>query len=137
MSDRETGQVAVFVVGMALVAFAVAGVAVDGTRAWLYRRTLQNAADAASLAGAAQLDRSSFYDSGGRALTLAAPAARAAAIRWLDLRGIDARAQVHAHDGGVRVVLRGEVRAGLLGLAGIDTIPVAVEADSEPLSRRL
>jgi len=41
----ETGQVIVLALGLTLVAFAVAGIAVDGTRVFLARRSLQNLAD--------------------------------------------------------------------------------------------
>lgn len=71
---NERGQTTVLVLGMALLAFALSGVAVDGTRAWLYRRTLQNAADGAALAGAAELDRSAYYASGGESVVLDADA---------------------------------------------------------------
>lgn len=127
---NERGQTTVLVLGMALIAFAVAGLAVDGTRAWLYRRTLQNAADAAALAGAAELDRSAYYASGGRDVTLDADAASVAA-GWLSRR--DATAHVRATDDRVVVEMRGQVTTTFLSLAGIESIDVAVRADAAPL----
>ena len=43
MSER--GQVTVMALGLALMSLVMAGLAVDGTKAFLLRRTLQNAAD--------------------------------------------------------------------------------------------
>jgi uncharacterized membrane protein len=53
----EHGQTTVLVVGLALVVFAVTGLAVDGTRAFLLRRTLQNVADASAVAAAGEISR--------------------------------------------------------------------------------
>ena len=128
----ERGQVTILVLGMALLAFAVAGLAVDGTRAWLYRRTLQNAADAAALAGAGELDRAAYYASGGRLIALDDGASERVAARWLSARGIEARASVASSEERVVVELRGEVPTSFLGLVGIRTLGVAVRADAAP-----
>jgi hypothetical protein len=130
---NERGQVTVLVLGMALLAFAVAGLAVDGTRAWLQRRTLQNAADAAALAGAGELDRASYYASGGRALALDAGASERVALRWLSHRPLEARAAVSATEERVIVELRSEVPTSFLALVGVHSIPVAVRADAAPM----
>lgn len=129
----EEGQVAVLVVGLALVAFAVAGVAVDGTRAWLARRTLQNAADSSSLAGASELDRRAYYTSSGTEIVLEPATARAVAAEWLARRGLDARASISADTTSVEVVLRDELATTFLGLVGIKSIPVAAQATAEPV----
>jgi uncharacterized membrane protein len=131
--DHEAGQVAVLVVGLALVAFAVAGVAVDGTRAWLLRRTLQNAADAAALAGAGELDQEAYYTSGGVRVALDPEAARSKAAAWLAGRGLDVMADIDADAFGVRVVVRGRLPTTFLGLVGIGRVPVAAEATAEPV----
>lgn len=130
---NERGQTTVLVLGMALLAFAVAGLAVDGTRAWLYRRTLQNAADAAALAGAAELDRAAYYSSGGEELILDEDASETVATRWLSERVVDARAVVDASPERVRVEMRGAVPTTFLSLAGIRSIEVAVRADAAPV----
>jgi hypothetical protein len=62
MTSDERGQIAVLALGLALVVFAIAGLAVDGTRAFLARRSLQNLADAAALAGAGELDTDVLQD---------------------------------------------------------------------------
>ena len=131
MSER--GQTTVLVLGMALLAFAVAGLAVDGTRAWLLRRTLQNAADAAALAAAGELDRSAYYGSGGAEVALDATSSERVAARWLTRRALDASARIDATRERVTVELKGAVGTTFLSLAGIRSIPVAVRADAAPL----
>lgn len=130
----ERGQTTMLVLGLALIGFAVVGLAVDGTRAFLLRRTLQNAADAAALAGASELDRDAYYGSGGQQIHLDPEAARRQSIEWLSLRGVRVGADVRAAPAEVRVVLRDEVPTTFLSLVGVDAIPVATEASAEPLS---
>ncbi|HEX2049332.1 MAG TPA: pilus assembly protein TadG-related protein [Actinomycetota bacterium] len=132
----ERGQASVLAIGAALVAFAVAGVTIDGTRAFLFRRSLQNAADAAALAGASEIDVETFYAGGGARAVLDPAAARATAIDWLRRRGLDAVADVDADDGAVEVTLRGRIGTTLLALVGIDDVPVAAAARAEPLPGR-
>jgi hypothetical protein len=129
----ESGQVTVLVLGLSLVSFAVAGLAVDGTRAFLLRRTLQNAADGATLAAASEIDTTSYYASGGRRITLDDAAAQRTAARWLGLRGIRARASIGASSDSIRVVLRSEMPTSFLGLVGIDRVSVAAVSHSEPV----
>lgn len=130
---NERGQVAVLVLGMALLAFAVAGLAVDGTRAWLQRRSLQNVADAAALAAAGELDRAAYYGSGGRAVSLDEEASERVAHRWLSRRPLHARAAVSATEERVSIELRDDVPTTFLALIGVRSIPVAVRADAAPL----
>lgn len=130
----ERGQVTVLVLGMALLAFAVAGVAVDGTRAWLLRRSLQNAADAAALAGAGEIDRTAYYASGGASLSLDPQSSEAVAARWLQHRGLDAGVSIAAVDDRVSVRMRATVDTTFLALIGVRELPVAVEADAAPVA---
>lgn len=130
---REEGQVTVLVLGLALVGFAVAGLAVDGTRAFLMRRTLQNIADSSALAGASELDTAAYYSTGGRKIVLDVAAARRVASNWLSRRGLPARAEIASDPDAVRVVLRANVPTTFLGLVGIDEIPVAVAATASPM----
>ncbi|HEY7875369.1 MAG TPA: pilus assembly protein TadG-related protein, partial [Actinomycetota bacterium] len=88
------GQAMVLVLGLALVCFAIAGLAVDGTRVFLARRTLQNAADAAATAGAGQVDAGVYYRTGGRRVVLDESSARSVASRWLARRGLQADAAI-------------------------------------------
>lgn len=132
MMRDQRGQVTVLILGLALVVFAISGLAIDGTRAFLFRRTLQSSADAASLAAASELDESAFYISGGRKRTLDAEDAERAAGRWLSLRGLGAHSEIRVEGGRVIVVLKDEVPTSFLALVGIDEIPVAVIAAAEP-----
>lgn len=134
MSKEERGQVTVLVLGLALVVFAVAGLAVDGTRAFLLRRTLQNAADSAALAAASTLDPSAYYSTGGGDVTLDARAARAQAAATLAQRGVGARSGVEIGATTVRIVLRDQVPTTFLRLIGVSQLPVAVEATAEPIA---
>lgn len=132
MRESESGQVAVLVLGLALVAFAVAGVAIDGTRAFLFRRALQDVADAAALSGAGELDTAVYYRSGGRSVIVDAAAARTQVSAILVLRGLEATARVEVDANAVSVVLRGEIPTTFLGVVGIQSIPVATEARAAP-----
>jgi Putative Flp pilus-assembly TadE/G-like len=131
---RERGQVTIMALGLALVAFAVAGLASDGARAWILRRTLQNAADSAALAAAGELDRGTLYGSGGRRIVLDPVSARRVAGEWLARRGVDARAAVRIEPTRVTVVLRDDMATSWLGLVGIESIPVAVTARAAPVA---
>jgi Flp pilus assembly protein TadG len=136
-SCDQRGQAAVLVIGLALVTFMVAGLAVDGTRAFIYRRTLQNAADGAALAAASEIDKNRYYSSGGKRVILDGRAARETAIRLLSRRGLDVRASVVAGSDSVELVVRGEIPTMFLALAGIREVPVAVAARAEPFAGEL
>lgn len=128
----QSGQVTILVVGMALVVFSVAGLAIDGTRAFLERRALQNLADAAALAAADQVDRTAFYEGGGEELRLDPEAARRVAVDRLRRAGRAVRAGVLIEDSVVEVSLRSRVGARFLRLVGIDSIPVAAVSRARP-----
>jgi uncharacterized membrane protein len=132
----ERGQAAVLVIGLALVTFMVAGLAVDGTRAFIYRRTLQNAADGAALAAASEIDENLYHSSGGRRVIIDGRAARSTAIRLLGRRGLDVRASVVSESDSIELVVRGQVPTMFLALAGIREVPVAVAARAEPFAGR-
>ncbi|MEA2505658.1 MAG: hypothetical protein QOH48_276 [Actinomycetota bacterium] len=133
----EQGQTTILVVGLALVVFAVTGLAVDGTRAFLFRRTLQNIADSSVLAAAADIDQSRYYASGGRVLQLDPTRADETARQWLNRRGIDLGVSVDANEDGVHVTARGALDSTFLALVGIDRIPVEVNAAARPLPGRV
>lgn len=129
----DSGQTTIFVVGLALVALGVTAFAIEGTRAFLMRRTLQNAADAAAIAGASQLDERAYYSSGGDVVTIAPDDADSAASSSLAARGLDATALVDTSPSRVRVNLRTDLSTPFLALIGIDRVPVSAEATSEPV----
>ena len=132
--NSERGQVTVMVLGLAIMSLAIAGLAVDGTRAFLLRRTLQNAADAASLAGAGEISRDDYYYSGGRDIALQPEEAARSAREYLALRGIEARVSLDVSDDDVRLVLRGSSRTLFLALIGVSEVPVAVESNAAPVA---
>jgi hypothetical protein len=133
-SKGEAGYASILVLGFTLIAIGVAGIAIDATRAFLYRRSLQNAADAAALAGASEVDRKSYYASAGLTVELDPTAARARAAEWLGLRGLEVGAQIDATDENVRVVLSGEIDTTFLRVLGITGMPVGAESLARPLS---
>jgi len=128
MSER--GQVTVMALGLALMSLVMAGLAVDGTKAFLLRRTLQNAADSASLAGAGEIDDDAYYRSGGETLELSPEEAVGTARRYLEFRQIDARVSFEVEEDDVSLVLRGRSETLFLGLVGISEVPVAVESNA-------
>ena len=133
MRRTESGQTTVLVLGLALVSFAIAGLAVDGTRAFLFRRSLQNSADAAAIAAAGEVDRGSYYSSGGRVVRLDQSRAEIQAMEMLGARSFPARIALDADPTGVRIVLRARMPTSFLGVVGIEAIPVAVEAAARPI----
>jgi uncharacterized membrane protein len=134
MRRSESGQVTVLVLGFTLIALSVAGLAVDGTRAFLMRRTLQNSADSSALAGAGELDVQTYYSSGGRRVRLDPEAARSVALTYFQQRGLPATVGVEATDDRVSVILRTEVDTLFLRLIGIDSLPVAARSEASPIA---
>lgn len=134
MMNSESGQVTIMALGLAMMSLAIAGLAVDGTKAFLLRRTLQNAADSATLAASGEVSRSELYGSGGRALALSPDDAARTARNYLALRSIDARVAIEVDDDDVRLVVRGSADTLFLALVGISDVPVAVESNASPIS---
>ncbi|MGI8941824.1 MAG: pilus assembly protein TadG-related protein [Actinomycetota bacterium] len=132
--NSESGQVTIMALGLAMMSLSIAGLAVDGTKAFLLRRTLQNAADSATLAASGEVSRSELYRSGGRALALSPDDAARTARNYLALRSIDARVGIEVDDDDVRLVVRGSADTLFLALVGISDVPVAVESNASPVS---
>lgn len=128
---NERGQVAILAIGLAFIASCAIGLAVDGTRAFLYRRTLQNAADSAVLAAASEIDRGLVYAT-SRPLRLDRDGAETRATEWLRERGLHSSTVVSVDPDGVSLVLRGTVSTSFLRLVGIQELPVAVESAARP-----
>ena len=133
MNGREEGQVTILALGLCLVCIAVAGLAVDGARAWVHKRTLQAAADAAAASGASGLDVQRFYADGGAAGTLDPHRVEDRVTRLLAQRGLRAAVRVEAHSGRVRVWLGSQVETTFLSVVGIGRVPVTAEALARPL----
>jgi hypothetical protein len=132
----ETGSTSVLVLGLALVVFAISGLAVDGTRAFLYRRTLQSTADGAVLAAAGEIDTTIYYGSGGRSTRLSGTASEVAS-EYLSARGSQVDALLDVTTTRVTLQVRGSVPTTFLGLVGIDELPVAASATARPIRVRV
>ncbi len=135
--NSERGQVTIMALGLAMMSLAIAGLAVDGTKAFLLRRTLQNAADSATLAASGEVSRPGLYGSGGRALALSPDDAARTARDYLALRSIDASVAIEVDDDDIRLVVRGSSDTLFLALVGISDVPVAVESNASPVSGEL
>lgn len=136
-SDNETGHVTVLALGLAIVVVAVAGLAVDGTRAFLTQRSLQNVADAAAVSAAASIDRSTYYSSGGGRVELDDLEAKAAAGRIVADRGLPLDVDFVTRDDTVQIVVGATSRTTFLRLVGISEIPVRASAVAAPFSQNV
>ena len=132
MDERQDGQVTLLALGLCLVTIAVAGLAVDGARAWIYKRTLQSAADAASVSGASGLDVTRFYEQGGADAVLDPVRVEDRVKRLLRQRGLHATVRITALSDGVGVWLGSEVKTTFLSMVGIRRVPVTAEAVARP-----
>lgn len=131
----EDGSMTVMAIGLAMVVFAVAGLAIDGTSAFIERRALQSAADAATVAAAAELDTAAYYRSSD--VRLDAARAQAAVGRLLARRGIDALPRLRIGGRSVELALSGTSRTTWLGLVGIEVIPISASSRAEPFPQDL
>lgn len=129
----ERGQALLLAVGFTLVAFAVAGVAVDGARLWVMRRDLQNGVDAAALGAAGRLDSTALYASGGAIRRLDRSAAVEEARRLIGRRGLVGRLDITIDDNLVRATVTAEIDTSFLSLVGIEKLSVAAEAAAAPV----
>lgn len=129
---NERGQVTILALGLCVVGFAIAGLAVDGGRFWVLRRGLQGAADAAAASGATALDVASYHSSGGVTQRLDPRLARGEATAILDARGLPSSMEISATHGVVRVRVRARLRTSFLSLVGVRTLPVVAEATARP-----
>ncbi len=128
----ERGQVTLLALGLLLVCIAVSGFAIDATRALLLRQSLQHAADAATLAGAGELDLDAYYATGGRRVALDTAAARATALAYLVRRGLPVEADVRAGPSAITVALGAHLRTTFLRIVGIDRVAVSAAARAAP-----
>lgn len=132
MDEGQDGQVTLLALGLCLVSIAVAGLAVDGARTWIHKRTLQSAADAAALSGASGLNVARFYAKGGADATLDPRRVANRVTGLLRQRGLRATFRVEALSDGVRVRLDSQVDTTFLSLVGIGRVPVTAEAVARP-----
>ena len=131
MRDGEQGQaivlVALFMVGMV----AVVGLVGDGGMVFAQRRDLQNAADAAALAGAMQIDETVYRESSGGSVVLDASAARRATLEFLAEEG-DLEYSVDVSPDRVEVAVAREAKTGFLRVIGFNSVEITSQAHAEP-----
>jgi Flp pilus assembly protein TadG len=119
----DRGSASVFVVGMIVVLFALAGLVADGGRALNARVEIMDDAEQAARSAANQIDDASLRGAG--AARIDPVAARATAVQFLAGRGYDpARMTVTANDNTVSVEVQDTVPTSLLQLAFIDSFEV-------------
>jgi hypothetical protein len=106
-----------------------------GTRAFIARRSLQSAADAATVSAAAELDISVYYRSSS--IRLDADRAQSTVGRLLTRRGIDVAPRLRVEDGAVEVMLASETPTTWLRLVGIESIPISASSRAEPFPQNL
>jgi Flp pilus assembly protein TadG len=127
---NQRGQVSVLVIGLTVTCLAIAGLATDATRAFIARRSLQNIADSAALAGAGELDVETYYSSGGSRIVTEKEDAAAVVSEWLRRRGYTGAAQIVVDRDSIGVTLRTDVPTSFLRLVGVVSLPVSAEADA-------
>lgn len=119
--------VAILMVGLV----AVVGLVTDGGMVFAQRRDLQNVADAAAAAGAAQIDEDTYRASAGETVVLDETAAYDAAARYLaDEGGLDYSVTVET--GRVVVSVSRQATTGFLRVLGIDGVEIDASATAEP-----
>ncbi|GEK22906.1 pilus assembly protein TadG-related protein [Cellulomonas xylanilytica] len=122
-TSRDGGSASVFVVGMVVVLFALAGLVADGGRALNARVEIMDDAEQAARTGANQIDDATLRSSGVARIDPAA--ARTQATAFLTARGYSAgRITVTSDAGTVSVVVNDTVPTSLLQLAFIDSFEI-------------
>ena len=129
----ESGQALLIAVGFTLIAFAVAGVAVDGARMFLLRRGLQSSVDAASMVAASQLDEDALYSTSERNSRLDPLAAMTEARVFVAQRGVADRLEVRVERDVVVLRATARLRTSFLGLVGVEELTVAADASAAPV----
>jgi Flp pilus assembly protein TadG len=125
----EGGQVMVFVAILMTGLVSVVGLVTDGGIVFSQRRDLQNVADAASLAGAMQIDERAYRASGQVVLDEAK--ARDAAEQYLqDEEDVDYSVQVS--QAGVEVFVSRRASTSFLRLVGIDGVDISATSSAAP-----
>ena len=125
----ESGQIIVLVAILMVGLVAVVGLVTDGGLVFSQRRDLQNAADAAALAGAMQIDENAYRASS--AVVLDERAARQAAVEYLEAEG-DITYVVVVRPARVEVSVSRRASTGFLQVIGIDSFEISAGASAAP-----
>jgi hypothetical protein len=129
----ERGSATVLALGLSVTVFATAGIATDGTRAYLVRTRLQNVADSAALAAADRIDIDSYHRSRGSEATIEIDAARATVSELLAELPADVHTSVSISRDGINIRLSTTVPTSFLGLIGISRLSVVADARARPI----
>jgi Flp pilus assembly protein TadG len=133
-TQRESGTVTMWVLGLCVMLFLLGGISLDLWRAFSERRSLAATADAAAVAGASALDEAAYRSTGAVRLVPADARRRAQAslAEQLDRRALrDAR--VEATEEAVTVTVDGSVDFSLLQIAAPDDeLAITVHATARP-----
>ena len=108
---------------------SVVGLVTDGGIVFSQRRDLQNAADAAALAGAMQIDEAAYRSSGK--VVLDQQAAKQAAAEYLQDEG-DLDYTVQVSPTGVEVSASRRASTSFLRLIGINGVDISATASAAP-----
>lgn len=138
MRSGERGAVTIWGIGLILVLFGFAGLAVDTWRVFAERQALAGLADSASIAGATAIDTVEFRDTGTVRLDESLAADRA--LAYLDANAPalddDITAGITFPAGGIEVTLDRDVELTIIrAFLPDDTIHMQVTAFSIPGER--
>lgn len=134
----ERGAVTIWGIGLVLVLFGFAGLAVDTWHVFAARQALAGLADSAAIAGATAVDVEMFRAGGEVMLDEAAAGARTAAYLEANASSLDddITAAIGFPDGGIEVTLHREVELTLLRVfLADDTVSMRVSAFALPGER--
>jgi Flp pilus assembly protein TadG len=129
LEGDERGQVMVFVAILMTGLISVVGLVTDGGIVFSQRRDLQNAADAAALAGAMQIDESAYRASGQ--VVLNERAAREIATQYLQDEG-DLDYSVQVSPTGVEVSVSRQASTSFLRIVGINGVDISASSSAAP-----
>ena len=129
LEGDERGQVMVFVAILMTGLISVVGLVTDGGIVFSQRRDLQNAADAAALAGAMQIDESAYRSSGQ--VVLDERAAREVAMQYLQDEG-DLDYSVQVSPTGVEVSVSRQASTSFLRIVGINGVDISARSSASP-----
>ncbi len=127
----ESGQAIVWVVVMLPLFLSAIGLSIDGGVVFAARRELQNVADGAARAAAAQIDLRTYRESAGNTVVLDAPRARQAAVGYLAEQGTGVTGAVDAQPRRVVVQVSRDTPTAFLRIVGISTVHIEATAPVE------
>jgi Flp pilus assembly protein TadG len=119
----ERGSATVFVVFLAVVFLAGAGLVIDGGYALAARRAAMNHAEQSARVAADQLSEPALRDG---TVQVDPGRARAAALDYLQAAGADGEVLIQGDQ--VTVTVTGTYRPALLTVVGVDEIPIGATA---------